>query len=53
MDDGVETVYELVDDVVCRASDIIFEHYIEREIFPYAVQAAKKSILKTMAVSCN
>lgn len=50
VDDGVETVYELVDDVVCRASDIIFEHYIEREIFPYAVQAAKKSILKTMAL---
>lgn len=50
-DDGVETVYELVEEVVQRASDIVFERYIENEIYPYAVREVKKAILRVIAVS--
>ena len=46
----METVLELVEDVVERASNIIFERFIASEIFPYAVEAARKNILKMIAV---
>ena len=51
VDDGVEIVYELMEDVIGRASSIVFEHYIEAEVYPYAIQDVKTSILKIIAVT--
>lgn len=51
IDDGVETVCKIVEEIMHKASCIIFEHYIEREIYPHAVQDAKIAILKRIAVS--
>jgi hypothetical protein len=50
IDDGVEVVYELVEEVVNRATSIVFERYIEAEIYPYAVRDVKESILRIISV---
>ena len=51
VDEGVEVVLGLLEDILDNAASIVYDHHLEREIFPYAVQEAKKSILKTIAVS--
>ncbi len=50
MDDGIETVYEIVEEIVENASFIVLNNYVRNEIYPYAVEDAKNKILKVMAV---
>ncbi len=51
IDEGVGIVCEIVEEVVEKASKIIYERYLDGELFSYAVQRAKESILKIIGVS--
>lgn len=50
-DDGVEIALDILEEVVGKAAAIVYDHYLDREIFPYSVKEAKKAILKNIAVS--
>lgn len=49
-DEGIGIVYELLGEIVEEACDILYNHHLEREIYPYAVKEAKKTILKIIDV---
>ena len=46
----MEAVCELVEELAEKASRVVFDHYLEKEAFSYAVQDAKEIILRTLAV---
>jgi len=50
--DGVETVCGIVNEIVKKASDVIYKKYLEQAAYGYAVQKAKEQILNIVAVSC-
>lgn len=50
VEEGVEAVCELVDELVEKASKVVFDHYLEKEAFSYTVQDAKEIILGILAV---
>lgn len=51
VDEGIVTVCEVVDEIVKRASDVIYAKYLEDAAYGYAVQDAKENILRSIAVS--
>lgn len=50
-EEGVDICLDILNEVVDKAAATILDHYLEREIFPFSVREAKKSILKIIAVS--
>lgn len=53
IDEGVETVCEIVEEIVKNASDLIYEKYLREAAFGYAVLDAKEKMLNIIAVSAS
>lgn len=51
VDEGVNTVCEVVEEVVKNASDIIYEKFLKEAAYGYAVLDAKEKMIKIIAVS--
>ncbi|PRP83578.1 hypothetical protein PROFUN_09127 [Planoprotostelium fungivorum] len=41
---GIQWVEEIMDDIIQKAGEIVFERYIQRKVVPFAVQQAKRDI---------
>lgn len=50
VEDGVDVVCEVVEEVVEKASSVVYDHYLDEATFPFAVQDAREIILRTLAV---
>lgn len=50
-DDGDEFIGELVDEVVGKTLNIIYDKYIERQLLPYTISQAKEALLTIIDVS--
>ena len=50
VEEGVCVVCQLVEELVEKASNIVYDHYLEEASFAYSVQDAKDICLKTLAV---
>ena len=53
VDEGTETVYEILEEIVETASAIILNNYVKNQIYPYTVNDAKDKILRVIAVCCR
>lgn len=50
---GHEVVSEIVWDVVDVAWEQVYHNWVQKEIFPYAVEDARKKLLQSIAVRSN
>lgn len=49
--EGEIFVIKLIQDLVQKAGDVVYEHYIQRRVVPFAVVQAQKQILNLTEVS--
>lgn len=42
---GERIAVEILDEIVLKAGDVVFEHYIQKRVVPFAVQQAKEELL--------
>lgn len=49
-DDGDDFVGEIVDEVVSKTLNAIYEKYIERQLLPYTISQAKEALLTIIDV---
>lgn len=45
-EEGERLAVEVVQEIVKKAGNIVYEHYIQRKVVPYAVQQTKEKILE-------
>jgi hypothetical protein len=52
-EEGENAVTQIIDEVVKKAQDVVFEKHIESQVLPYAVNFAKDAILSIIEVGAN
>jgi hypothetical protein len=49
-EDAEQFAHNLVEDILTRGQEVIFEKHIESQVLPYAVQFAKDTLLMMIGV---
>jgi hypothetical protein len=49
-EEGENYVITVVEDIVKKAGNVVYEHYIQRRVVPFAVLQAKQAILELTEV---
>jgi hypothetical protein len=49
-EEGEIEVIKIVEEIVKQAGDVVYEHYIQRRVVPFAVVQAQQEILKITEV---
>ena len=49
-EEGENFIISVVEDIVKKAGDVVYEHYIQRRVVPFAVLQAKNAILELTEV---
>jgi hypothetical protein len=49
-EEGEQLAYNIIEDILTRGQEVLFEKHIESQVLPYAVQFAKETLLRIVEV---